>query len=69
MRKIKLNVDQLRSLIGQLVETFCLLSSEKKFVHGNLDSRSVFVREEADEIRVFVDPTEHHMLTRLLKQN
>ena len=50
---------------------FVELSSKKRFVHGNLDSRSVFIEtvtsNDSEFLRLRVDTSEHHMLTKLLK--
>lgn len=58
-------------MIAEVAELFQELASKKKFVHGNLDSRSVFietVREGSQNfLRLRVDTSEHHMLTKLLK--
>jgi len=64
-----LSIKSLRSLMRQLVGVFSELVSQKKFVHGNLDSRSVFIEQvpNSSELRVLVDPSEHHMLVKLLK--
>ena len=49
------------------------LSTKKRFIHGNLDHRSVFIdatsceAEEEALPRLQVDFSEHHMLTRMLK--
>jgi len=48
------------------------LHSKKRFVHGNLDSRSVYIESIAsgdgrEFLKLKVDMSEHHMLTKLLK--
>lgn len=58
-------------MITEVTGLFVDLASLKKFVHGNLDPRSVFIEtvecEQKSFLRVRVDTSEHHMLTKLLK--
>ena len=46
------------------------MNLQKKFVHGNLDAQAVFIQKDAEScaLRALVDPSEHHMLTMLLKK-
>ena len=60
-------------MIFELAQLFVELSTKKRFIHGNLDHRSVFIEavpcDDEDEtfLRLRVDTSEHHMLTKLLK--
>lgn len=60
-------------MILELAWLFVELSTKKRFVHGNLDHRSVFIEavpceaEDGEVLKLKVDTSEHHMLTKLLK--
>ena len=63
-----LTVAQLQSIISQVAEVFSVLTTQGKFVHGNLDSQSVYVEAtEGSGLNVRVDVSDYSQLTRLLK--
>ena len=51
-----------------MANVFSKLTTQGKFVHGNLDSQSIFISETGGSLlNVRVDVSDYHLLTRLLK--